>query len=90
MNQLLASIRLMNDLRLIWIQSVSMCYYFCRSQSNKIYTKYAVKCKILQDGNIRNVHSDVFHMKNNYKTPKYKIYLPNLCWIVTFQDFHGK
>ena len=47
MNQLLASIWLMNDLRLIWIQSVSMCYYFCRSQSNEIYTKYGVKCKIL-------------------------------------------
>ena len=47
MNQLLASIWLMNNLRLIWIQSVSMCYYFCRSQSNEIYTKYEVKCKIL-------------------------------------------
>ena len=41
-------------------------------------------------GNIMNLHSDVFHMKNNYKTPKYKIYLPNSCWIVTFADFHGK
>ena len=29
-------------------------------------------------------------MKNNYITPKYKIYLPNSCWIVTFADFHGK
>ena len=43
MNQLLASIWLMNDLRLIWIQSVSMCSQFCRSQSNTIYTAYGVK-----------------------------------------------
>ena len=43
MNQLLASIWLMNDLRLIWIQSVSMCSQFCRSQSNAIYTAYGVK-----------------------------------------------
>ena len=43
MNEVLASIWLMNDLRLIWIQSVSMCSQFCRSQSNAIYTAYGVK-----------------------------------------------
>ena len=47
MNQLLASIRLMNDLGLIWIQSHLCVIIYAGHNPTKFTLKYGVKCKIL-------------------------------------------